>query len=268
MRASKACLALVNAWPESPQAPVAQLIYCRLLEQRGKPTKAFEEYQFLVEAYAGFFPYDEVMERMYGIADFIATRNRHFLFIPYRTPEEAIPLFEKLIQNGEQWKRSAEMQFRIARIYEKARNYDLAGEAYAAYYERYPLSSLAEQALFGQGRCAYQYARAYPVAANLRENAVAALQGFLDWYPAGEMAGEARSYLTELQQELAGGLYAQAAFYDKTARLTWNKAERHSHLVAARVCYERLIDEFPHSAWSSPAQLRLAALNKQLAKNP
>src|ERR1035437_5656553 len=33
IRASKACLALINQWPESKQAPVAQLIYCRLLEQ-------------------------------------------------------------------------------------------------------------------------------------------------------------------------------------------------------------------------------------------
>ncbi|MBI2437413.1 MAG: tetratricopeptide repeat protein [Lentisphaerae bacterium] len=268
IRASKACLALVNAWPESAQAPVAQLIYCKLLEQRGKRNKAFEEYQFLVEAYAGFFPYEQVMESMYSIADVRATRDRRFLFFKYQSPEEAIPLFEKLIQNGTQWKRAAELQFRIARIYEKTRQYDLASEAYASYYQRYPLSSLAEQALFGQGRCAYQYSRAHPVAASLRENAVAALQGFLDWYPSSAMASEARGYLAELQRELAGGLYSQAALYDKTARLTWDKQERHTELVAARVCYERVVDEFPQSEWAAPARLRLAALNKQLAKNP
>ena len=268
IRASKACLALVNAWPESAQAPVAQLIYCRLLEQRGKPAKAFEEYQFLVAAYAGFFPYDEVMDRMYAIADRMATRDRYFLFVKFKTPEEAIPLFEKLIRDGTQWKRAAELQFRIARIYEKTQQYDLAVEAYGTYHQRYPMSPLAEQALFGQGRCCYKYSRENPVALDLRENAVAVLQGFLDWYPYSDMAAEARTYLTELQRTLAGGLYGQAALYEKTARLTSAKQERRTSLVAAKIGYARVIDEFPHSEWAEQAHVRVAEINQQQGKHP
>ena len=268
IRASKACMALVNAWPESPQAPVAQLTYCRLLEQRGKPAKAFEEYQFLVEAYAGFFPYDEVMDRMYAIADGIASRDRYFLFIKFKTPEEAIPLFEKLIRDGTQWKRAAELQFRIARIYEKTQQYDLAVEAYGTYHQRYPMSPLAEQALFGQGRCCYAYSRENPMALDLRENAVAVLQGFLDWYPYSDMAAAARTYLADLQYALAGGLYGQAALYDKTARFTSDKREYHASLVAARICYERVIDEFPRSEWAEQAHVRVAEINQQRGKNP
>jgi len=266
--ASKACLALVNAWPESPQAPVAQLTYCRLLEQRDKPAKAFEEYQFLVEAYAGFFPYDEVMDRMYAIADRMATRDRYFLFVKYQSPEEAIPLFEKLIRDGTQWKRAAELQFRIARIYEKTKQYDLAIEAYGTYHQRYPVSPLAEQALFGQGRCCYEYSRENRVALDLRENAVAVLQGFLDWYPYSDMAAEARTYLTELQYDLAGGLYGQAVLYAQTARFTSDKQEHRASLIAARVCYERVIDEFPHSEWAQQAHLRIAEINQKWGKNP
>ena len=268
IRASKACLALVNAWPESPQAPVAQLTYCRLLEQRGKPARAFEEYQFLVEAYAGFFPYDEVMDRMYAIADGLATRDRYFLFVKFKTPEEAIPLFEKLIRNGTQWKRASELQFRIARIYEKTQQYDLAIEAYGTYHQRYSMSPLAEQALFSQGRCCYAYSRENPVALDLSENAVAVLQGFLDWYPYSDMAAEARTYLADLQRALAGGLYGQAALYEKTARFTSDKQERRASLVSARICYERVIDEFPHSEWAEQAHVRIAEVNQQQGKNP
>ncbi|MBU4211109.1 MAG: tetratricopeptide repeat protein [Kiritimatiellae bacterium] len=268
IRASKACLALVNAWPESPQAPVAQLTYCRLLEQRGKPAKAFEEYQFLVEAYAGFFPYDEVMDSMYAIADGISTRDRYFLFIKFKTPEEAIPLFEKLIRNGTQWKRAAELQFRIARIYEKTQQYDLAVEAYGTYHQRYPMSPLAEQALFSQGRCCYEYSRENPVALDLRENAAAVLQGCLDWYPYSDMAAEARTCLADLQHALVGGLYGQAALYQKTARFTSDKRAHQANLVAARVCYERVIDEFPHSEWAEQAHVRIAEINQQRGKDP
>lgn len=266
--ASKACLALVNAWPESAQAPVAQLTYCRLLEERGKPAKAFEEYQFLVEAYAGFFPYDEVMERMYVIADGLATRDRYFLFVKFKTPEDAIPLFEKLIRNGTQWKRAAELQFRIARIYETTRQYDLAIDAYGIYHQRYPMSPLAEQALFSQGRCCYEYSRENPVALDLRENAAAVLQGFLDLYPYSEMAAAARTYLTELQSTLAKGLYGQAVIYDKAARLASDKQTQHAGLVAARICYERVIDEFPRSEWAEQAHVRIAEINQKRGDNP
>ena len=268
IRASKACLALVNAWPESAQAPVAQLIYCRLLEQRGKPAKAFEEYQFLIEAYAGFFPYDEVMDRMYAIADGMAVRDHYFLFVKFKTPEEAIPLFKKLIRNGTQWKRAAELQFRIARIYEKTQQYDLAIEAYGIYHQRYPVSPLAEQALFNQGRCCYEYSRENPVALDLRENAVAVLQGFIDWYPYSDMASSARTYLTELQRALAGGLYGQAALYEKTARFTSNKRKHLASLVAARICYERVVEEFPRSEWAGRAHVRITQINQQRSKNP
>jgi len=268
IRASKACLALVNAWPESPQAPVAQLTYCRLLEERGKPAKAFEEYQFLVEAYAGFFPYDEVMERMYAIADGIATRDRYFLFVKYHSPEDAIPLFERLIRNGTQWKRAAELQFRIARIYEKTEQFDLAIESYGLYHQRYPMSPLAEQALFGQARCCYEYSLRNPVALDLRENAVAVLQGFLDWYPYSDMAAEARVYLTELQRDLAGGLYGQAELYEKTARHAGDRPKRHASLVAARICYERVIAEFPSSPPADQAKERIMEINKILGTQP
>lgn len=268
IRASKAYLALVNAWPESRQAADAQLNYCRLLEKRDKPAKAFEEYQFLMEAYAGFFPYDDVMDRMYAIADKMATRDRYFLFFKFKTPEEAIPMFEKLIRDGTQWKRAPELQFRIARIYEKTEQYDLAIDAYGLYHQRYPVSALAEQALFGQGKCCYEYARENPVASDLHENAVAVLQGFIDWYPYSDMTEEARKYLAELQRDLAGGLYNQAALYEKTARLVGNKEARRNGMVAARICYERVIDEFPRSTWADRAHGRVATISQEIGKNP
>lgn len=267
IRASKACLALVNAWPESPQAPVAQLMYCRLLEERGKPAKAFEEYQFLVEAYSGFFPYDEVMDRMYAIANGLAMRDRYFLFVKYKSPEDAIPLFETLIRNGSQWKQAADLQFRIARIYQQTKQYDLAIEAYGTFYQRYPLSPLAEQALFSQGRCCYEYARQNPVALDLRENAVAVLQGFLDWYPYSKMAAETRGYLDEMQRALANSLYGQAALYEKTARFAGDPKTRHASLAAARICYERVIDEFPRLELAGSARTHIALINQQQGRN-
>ncbi len=268
IRASRACLALLNAWPGSPQAPQAQLAYCRLLEQRGKPDKAFEEYQVLVDTFAGYFPYDEVLGRMYAIADDKATRPRRFLFFKFQAPEEAIPLFEKLIGNGAQWSRAAELQFRLGRIYEKSKQYDLAVDAYGQYIQRYPFGALAEQALFSQGLCGYRYARRHPVSDELRENAVALLQGFLDAYPYSDMAAQARACRDELQAELAASLFRQAAFYDKTARLARGEPARRRALEAARICYRRVEEEFPTSPESTRARARGDAIAAQLEPSP
>jgi len=258
--------ALVYTWPESQQAPVAQLNYAQLLEKSGKLSKAFDEYQFLIETYPGFFNYDEVMERQYKIADKLANRNRYFLLFRYKSPEDAIPLYEKMIQNGLQWKKSSELQFRIARIYEKTGQYDLAVDAYALYHQRYPMGPLAEQASFGQAKCCYLYAKQNRNAGDLRDNALATLRGFLDWYPRSDMAPQAQRYLQELDMESAALLYEQARIYLQAVSLADDDAERKRCLTGAKVSFQRLIYEFPYSRWADTAKARLRQIDERLGE--
>jgi len=266
--ASKAYRALTYRWPESTEAPVAQLNYASRLDQKHKYQKAFDEYQYLIDTYAGFFPFEDVLERQYIIADTLATRTRYFLFIPYHSPEEAIPLFEKLIQNGPQWKRASELQFRIARIYEKNEEYDMAIESYAIFLQRYPLSPQAEYACFGQAKSAYLYAKENPVAVDLRENAIASLRLFIDSYPGSGMAPLSQTYLQELQMDLAKSLYEQAMDYDNFSKHASDAKESKIMLTGARVCYQRLIEEFPNSRWSETARSRLNQIYGRLEKLP
>lgn len=257
---------LVDTWPESPQAPVAQFNYAQLLEQRGKLTKAFEEYQFLIETYPGFFPFQDVLERQYNIADKIAGRNRYFLLFRYQAPEEAIPLFEKMIQSGLQWKRSSELQFRIARIYEKTEQYDLAIDTYALYHQRYPMGPLAEQSFFGQAKCCYLYAKKNRNAADLRENAIVTLRGFLDWYPRSDMASQARRYLKELEMDSAALLYQQSQVYLKASSSAADWEETKKCLSGAKISFQRLIYEYPSSRWADTAKSRIRQINERLEK--
>jgi len=262
--AMKEYRALVYAWPESPQAPVAQYSYAQLLEQRGKPEKAFDEYQFLIETYPGFFPFQEVLERQYNIADKMAGRRRYFLLFRFEAPEDAIPLFEKMIQNGLQWKRSSELQFRIARIYEKTEQYDLAIDSYALYHQRYPMGPLAEQAFFGQAKCCYSYAKSNRNAADLRENAAVTLKGFLDWYPRSAMAPQARRYLEELEMESVALLYQQAQIYLSATHSVDSQEEVKKCLTSARIGFQRLIYEYPSSRWADTARSRIRQIDDQL----
>lgn len=267
-RAAREYRKLVFAWPDAPEAPVAQLNYAQWLQERGKYTKAFNEYQYLLQTYAGYIPYDLVLEKQYAAADVLATRDRYFLFFKFQTPEEAIPLFETMIQNGPQWSRASELQFRIARIFEKNKQFDLAADAYGVYRQRYPLGALAEQAGFGQAQCFYRYAMENPCAVDLRETAVGLLQEFLNRYPRGEMTELARTYLKDLQTRQAGDLYTQAAGYDRASRRLGARRQAQPLLVAAQTCYRRVIDEFPSSAWADTARSRLKQVNERLEKLP
>ncbi|MFN2352375.1 MAG: tol-pal system YbgF family protein, partial [Kiritimatiellia bacterium] len=99
---------LTYAWPNAPEAPMAQFKYAGILHQRGRYTKAFDEYQYLLDTYAGFFPYEKVLEEQYAIADRVATRRKRLLFIPYQDEAEAVPMFEQLLINAPRWPRAPE----------------------------------------------------------------------------------------------------------------------------------------------------------------
>ncbi len=264
IQASRQYRAITYAWPQSPEAAQAQYAYAQLLERRGKDTAAFEEYQYLLETYAGFVPYDKVLERQYLIADRLATEPHHFLIFSYKTPETAIPFFETLIRNGPQWKRSAELQFRIARIYEKKKQYDLAMDAYSFFQQKYPMHSLTESAAFGHGKCAYEYSQENPNAIELRQHAEAVLRSFLERYPRSDTASLARTYLKDLQMAQALTLYQQAQTYDRSSREVSGQKRVRTLLTAARLCYQRIINEYPLSRWAETARARISRIDQRM----
>ena len=265
-KASSQYRALVYTWPQSSEAPVAQFNYAGCMYKRNKLINAFDEYQFLLDTYPGFSPYEEVVERQYAIADAIATRKRHFLFFPYRTPEKAISLFQQLIRNAPQMSKVSKLQFRMGRIYEKTKQYDMAIDAYKTYLRLYPKGPLAEQACFSRAVCYCRLTRKNPVSADMRESAKAAFQYFLARYPTSSMTDPARTYLKELRMTQTTDYYKQARAYERSAEHTYWKKLAQKRLIAAKLIYQRLINEFPVSKWSDTARSRISHINTKLEK--
>lgn len=144
-KAGKAYQALVMTWPSSTEAPEAQWAYAKVQEKRNKTSAAFDAYQVLMEDYPGQFPdYDGVLNRQFDIAKEVMVRKKaRFFFLPgFEAPERAIPLFEKIIQNGPRSVHAAEAQYLIGEAYEKSFQYELAVVAYISTLHRYPLSTL------------------------------------------------------------------------------------------------------------------------------
>ena len=258
--------ALASKWPQSVEAPTALFNYAQYLTENGKLIKAFDEFQYLTEVYSGFFPYQEVFNYQSKIANQLATQKRRFFFFTYCTPEEAIPYFQKLIINAPHYEKTAELQFRISEIYEQQKSFELAIASYETYLHKYPSGLSSEQAYFHLATCYLALARKTPSAIALKQYSIAAFRSFLERYPLSDMAEFAQTYIHKLQEEQSRLYYQQARFYEKSAWHTRNKKHFQERLAAARIMYQRLINEFPVSWWVDAAHSRIVRIEEKLEK--
>ncbi|NCC51734.1 MAG: outer membrane protein assembly factor BamD [Spartobacteria bacterium] len=254
--AGKQYYALVRRWPDAPEAPTAQYNYARMLDKHGKRLQAFDEYQRLMEQYAGFFPYEEVLEKQFDIAKWLKKRKKGklLLFPGFSAPERAIPLLEKVTANGPAWEHAPEAQYLIGQIYDETMQLELATVAYATLQYRYPDSPYAEKATYNKAYDLYRLATESQNDQDLAVSAYAALTFFINTYPRSDYLPQARSYRDILHQRQAEAAYKKARFYDKVARKP----------KAAIVAYKRFIQQYPDSGWTPTAETRIQELNNLL----
>lgn len=247
-------VALAVKWPDAAEAVEAQYEYARLLEERRKYYKAFDEYNRLFEEYPGRFAYDDVVERQFAIATYLMNRRKGtFLFLPgFTAPERAIPFFESILTNAPQWEKAAEVQYLIGQAYEKSFQEEEAIGAYMTTQQRYPESDFAQQAAFGTIRCYEVLTKELPNDDHLLENAWAATVLSLNNYPDAPDAAAARDYRDRLHRQRARLAYNKAHFYDAIARRP----------EAALIAYRNLLRRFPQSDWTATAQQRIDALSQ------
>jgi len=251
-------LALVHTWGNSTQAPIAQLEYARLLEKNRDYLSAFDEYEYLIQNYAGGFSYAEVIESEFRIANCVMTSNSKFLGLISNSAglEKALPLFEKIVVNGPMWQGTAQAQFNIGWINEQLKIYDLAIAAYETVQQTYPASKLAADAAFLHGRCLFVLARENSREERASQLARAQLQKFIRVYPKHEFVTEASGYMTELINRLAGISYERALFYDKDGK------RQQSALIA----YMDYLNKFPDSDKADSVRKRIDELQAQVDK--
>ena len=243
--------ALVRAWHESAQAPAAQLAYAKLVEDRRDYAGAFDEFQYLVDHFAGRFPFDEALDHQYRIANTVMTqRHGRLLFGGYRAPERALPYLEQIMKNGPQWRNAAQVQFDIGVINEENKEYDAAIRAYEVIPVSYPDSPLAEEAAFRRAQCLYTVAMATPRHEPGYREAMSALSMFSRDYPRSAQAETAGRNLDQLKEQLAGLYFERAVFYDRISR----------NPRAAVIAYADFIRNFPTSELAAQASERMDAL--------
>jgi outer membrane protein assembly factor BamD (BamD/ComL family) len=217
---------------------------------------AFDEYQYLIDHFNGGFPYDEVLEKQFRIANLImSTEDKFLLFFPSDEHlRQALPMFRLVVDNGPNWKRAADAQFNIGLIHERLGDNRKAIAAYESAQQRYPGGEIATSATFRKGRCLYILSGKSPYDEHSSQVARGDLQRFVRDHPDHELAKSSTEYIAEINNRLAKMYYERAVFYDK----------RSKRPRAAVIAYTDFISKFPKAEAAGAARARIAELEGQL----
>ena len=250
--AGRQALALRVYWPDSPEAPAAQLFYARTLDKRGKPSAAFDAYQFLVENYPGRFDFNEILEAQRRIA--LAVQNeRHAtfgIFPGYLAPEKAIPLWKTILTNAPQHPSAPDTHLAIGLAQLSALQYEEAVDSFFLTLNRFPNSDAAPAAAFNLLKTSAILSNEHPYDRRSLDSALAAGALFLQRFPDSPDRDEAASILRKLRARQADLAWESATYYDTIL----------SRPPAAAIAYKDFIRNFPDDARVPAAQKRLAAL--------
>ena len=258
-KAANAFQALVYAWPDSPEAPLAQFELARVQEERELYTKAFDEYQYLFDYYPGQFDYRDVLGRQFKIANYLmSTRKGSFLFFPgFEAPERATPLFEKIILNAPTWNYAATCQLNIGIIHELNEEEEEAVAAFEIVQNRYNDETILAQASFREAQCLTKLCRNRPNDENACNAARAALVQFIRTYPDHEKVPESRATLSKLNDEQARRAFELARYYDQIAHRP----------KAALIAYEEFLKKYASHECAGPARQRIEILRKDINRH-
>ncbi len=251
--AGHAYRAVVYGWPDASEAPTAQIAYARTLEKRGMDHDAFLEYQYLVDYYAGQFPYTEIMGRQLALAERVRdTKRMQWLFGGFHAPERARPMFEKIVENAPDWTNAPYAQFQVGLIHEKSDEFEEAMAAYDAVQSRYYTAALAPEAAFRRASCLASLSDNRPNDEAICETARLALLQFSRDFSATAFAGKAAREVERLDLRLAAMAYEKAHYYDRLA-----------HRPAAAIpMYEAFLKRFPSDPRAATVRTRLDVLRK------
>lgn len=247
---------LVHEWHNAPEAVLAQQQFAALLEEARKYKAAFMEYQYLVEFFPGQFPYEQVLEHQFQLAQVVQHERvgRLILLGGVKAPERAIPLFEKVAANGPNSRWAPQARFKVGQIHEELKEYAEAVRAYEIVANGYPGTDLALEAAYRRAECLFTSATRRPRDEKSLRAAVVALSRFVTDNPSHDAIDVAKAHLDEARTHLAAVYYERAVFYDEKARQP----------RAALLAYDTFVKECPWSDRIPVAAGRMKTLQQQI----
>lgn len=257
-KALKAANALVRKWHHAPEAAQAQWAVARLQESRGNLMTAFDEYQYLIDHFAGLFPFLEVLTRQYQIANHLLKPPKTFLGLTLTSLTEVRLRFEQIAHNAPNWERAPDALLKAASCHELDGDPFAAADAFARLQTRYPMASVALTAANEEIRIRRVLAAKYPMDEALTRRAVAAIDSTLRAYSSRVNRDELVTWRRELYEAAMMRAYERAAFYDG----------RRPQPRAALIAYGEFLRTYPDAPQAETVRQRIDELETALSTAP
>jgi outer membrane protein assembly factor BamD len=246
----------IKGAPASPLASKAQYRIAEILESSGDYSKAFDAYQTLISRYPDTPEFEKSVTKQVLIANaFLAGRKLKFFgleIVP--STDRAEQMFASILKNAPFSKNAPIAQFNLGLTYERQGKLKEAAGAYQTVLDKYPTSSIADDALYQIG---YIYMQ---VGQSGKSQDLSALilakntfEDFLLQYPGSEKAAQARDNLATIGGKESGDLLAIAQFYD-----------RYKNYRSAAIYYNDVIRRQPGTKQAELARARIETLRSDV----
>jgi outer membrane assembly lipoprotein YfiO len=254
---------LVKWFQRNPSSPVrdrALYLMAEALYQKGDRIRAFFYLDQLLDEYPDSPLFYPALDVQYQIADaYLEGYKRRFLGLHLLTArDEAVDMLYRIQQRVPGSQIAEKSLLRTADFFYADAQYDLAGDAYAAYARSYPRSPAIARVRLRQAFSNYAQFRGLRFDATPLVDARAQLAEMVALYP--DLADEEGlpAIVERIDRTFAEKMFVTADFYRRT------KEPR-----AAAYTYQTLIEAYPHTAEAQKAQReldRMPAWTKQMPR--
>lgn len=151
---------------------------------------------------------------------------------------QAAALYQAFIERYAGNDRVDYAQFMLGQTHFKSHDYALAAVDYQVLMTNYSYSEYVPQALFQSAVCAWKQSPRPQRDQKKTEEALSRFNQYLQTFPDGKLAGEAKEYVRKINAKLAQKAYDAAAWY-----------YRQHDGVAALIYCDKIIDKYPDNPY-------------------
>lgn len=215
----------------------------------------------------------ESAEEIYNKAVKKLERKKFIGLIPYRSTEDAIELFQQVIDNYPNTKYALLSELGLADAYFYRNEYDEAQSRYSEFYNLHPGNEYTPYAIYMSGRCFEEMSSSYDRDLTPVNNAIAEFTKLIQNYPENNYVEDAKKRLAVLYEEVAKREFYIGRFYyrrkeyhssiDRFINLlnnypkfsgrehvlyyTYSCFYKINDLINAKRYYSQLVNEYPHT---------------------
>jgi outer membrane protein assembly factor BamD len=243
---------LLRHYRDSREAADAQYYLGRCLESERDYYKAFLEYRKTVQVYPSSARFNEVLERMAQIGNyFLSGKKRKIMggaaILPAR--DKAIEIFQAIVEDGPFSPQGELAQYKLGLAHLALEEYEQAVTAFDQLIERYPNSTLVDDARFQIAQASLKGTFKPGYDQHATDQAIEELDAFIEEYPTSDLSPDAVNKLQSLRERRAEHEFGVAQYY-----------ERRQQLASAILYYEAVVEQYADTTWAPKATERLAVL--------